>query len=211
MAIILDNYDKFVEWVKSNGEWPATEMYHLQWLLRKKDGNCAKDSKASKHWFVRSFAELETVKPRLYEYAEKGGRITIGVNRKNVDACNFQLAHECMQASLKHVHPIATAIYPGVVDKVGASGRGFYMLDIDPMPEETREQLEARVERYCGFIESAMSNDKGKKVSAVFQSKSGFHIIFHRCSPDDVMSKITEPHDYATFFKDSTTNLIIGV
>lgn len=210
--IIRDNYQKFTDWVKSR-EWPEGQMYHIQWILRKKDGKCQKDSCASKHWYVRNMEEFEKVKPSLYKYAgEEGGRITIGINRKSVTACNFALANLMMQESLKpHTYPIAVMEYPGVVDTCGAVSGSFYMLDVDPMPEETPEAMKERVGRYCAIIESVYPHDVPRKVSLVLPSKSGWHIIFSRCHAAAVMEQITEERGkYATFFEDCTTNLIIG-
>lgn len=212
MGIIRDNYKAFTDWVKSR-EWPEGQMYHIQWMLRKKDGKCEKDSRAAKHWYVRNMAEFEKVKPSLYKYAsEEGGRITIGINRKGITECNFALANHLMQESLNpHSYPLAAMEYPGIVDKCGAVSGGFYMLDVDPMPGETPDQMLDRVNHYCNIIDSVYPLDVPKKVSLVLQSKSGWHIIFTRCHAAAIMEQIAEDHHkYATFFKDSTTNLLIG-
>lgn len=211
MAIIRDNYQQFIDWVKSCG-WPEGQMYHIQWMLRKKDGKCKKDSRAAKHWYVCNMAELNKVTPSLYKYAEEGGRIMIGINRKSVTACNFALANFLMQESLKpHTYPIAAMEYPGVVDRCAAVSHGFYMLDVDPMPEETPDAMKTRVDRYCSIINSVYPLDAPQKVSLVLPSKSGWHIIFSRCHVKAALQQITEERKkYVTFNEDCMTNLIIG-
>lgn len=205
--IIRDNYEQLRFWlIEQKPNWKPYEIYHLMWLCRRKDGMSDKDSTVSKHWYIHSVDELDKLKPSLLEYAAKGGRITLGINRKDLRRVNAELNMELSYRALDDNYPLAPSIFPSIVDKSRPCGRGSHFIDVDRLPGETDDAIRDRMELYANCLYCDCFPKNESKRHWVVPSKTGYHILFDRCNYQPLLQKYT-----VDVKKDEPTNLFIAV
>jgi hypothetical protein len=180
MELIRDNYDKIKAWIASQ-ELKPYEAYHVMWLKRRKDGVTDKGSHVGKHWFIHGVAELEQIKKSMLEHVSEGGRIVIGINRKDVRRVNRDLDYHLGLRELDGQFPFAGVEYPSIFDQCRPSGRGTYMIDVDRGENDTDETMLARIEQYRDCLKDECKPIGEDKVSIVLQSRTGYHVLFNRC------------------------------
>ena len=180
MELIRDNYEKIKAWIASQ-ELKPHEAYHVMWLKRRKDGVTDKGAQAGKHWFIHNVAELERIKKSMLEHAEEGGRIVIGINKKDIRRVNVELAHYLGLCELDGQFPFASVEYPSVFDQCRPSGRGMHFIDVDRGEHDTDETMQERIEKYRECLKEKCRPFGEDKVSLILKSKTGYHVIFLRC------------------------------
>lgn len=180
MELLRDNYEKIKAWIASQ-ELKPYEAYHVMWLKRRKDGVTDKGSQAGKHWFIHNVVELERIKKSMLEHAEEGGRIVIGINKKDIRRVNAALAHYMSLRELDGQFPFASVEYPSVFDQCRPSGRGMHFIDVDCGENDTDETMMARIEEYRKCLRDECRPFGEDKVSLILKSKTGYHVIFRRC------------------------------
>jgi len=190
MELIRDNYEKIKTWIESQ-ELKPYEAFHVMWMKRRKDGVTDKGASVGKHWFIHSVAELDKIKPSMLEHVERGGRIVIGINKKDVRRANAELGHTLDLCALDGQFPFASAEYPSVFDKCRPSGRGMHFIDVDCGENDTDETMLSRIETYRQCLMNECKPFGEDKVSLVLKSKTGYHVIFKRCDYRPLRDKYT--------------------
>lgn len=180
MELIRDNFDIIRAWIESQ-ELKPYEAYHVMWLKRRKDGVTDKGAQAAKHWFIHNVAELDKIKKSMLEHVQEGGRIVIGINKKDVRRVNAELDYQLRSCELDGNFPFASVEYPSAFDKCRPSGRGMHFIDIDLGENDTDTTMMERIEKYRECLKEKCRPFGEDKVSLILKSKTGYHVIFLRC------------------------------
>lgn len=180
MKLIRDNYDIIRSWIESQ-ELKPYEAYHVMWLKRRKDGVTDKGAQAAKHWFIHNVGELDKIKKSMLEHVQEGGRICIGINKKDIRRVNAELDYQLRSCELDGNYPFASVEYPSAFDRCCPSGRGMHFIDVDRDEGDTDEILKKRIKDYTECLKEKCRPFGEDKVSLVLRSKTGYHVIFKRC------------------------------
>ena len=203
MELLRDNYDKIKAWIESQ-EMKPYEGFHVMWMKRRKDGVTDKGANVGKHWYIHNTKELDLIKPSLLEHVERGGRIVIGVNKKDLRRVNAELDHQLRTSALDGQYPFASVEYPYAFYRCRPSGRGMHFIDVDCGENDTDETMLARIEEYRQCLKAECQPYGEDKVSIVLKSKTGYHVIFHRCDYRPLLAKYD-----ADVKKDENTTIYI--
>lgn len=180
MELIRDNFDDIRNWISTQEPKPY-EAWHVMWMKRSKDGVTEHGSHVGKHWFIHNADELMKIQPSMKEHVMEGGRIVIGINRKDLRRVNAELAHTLSLRELDGNFPFASVEFPSVFDQCRPSGRGMHFIDVDREEGESDESIRNRVSEYIRCLKEEFHPKGEDKVSIVLQSKTGYHVIFDRC------------------------------
>lgn len=180
MELIRDNFEEAKRWIGLQDPKPY-EAWHIMWIKRSKDGVTDHGSHVGKHWFIHNVDELLKIQPSLLEHVQDGGRIVIGINKKDLRRVNAELAHTLSLRELDGAFPFASVEFPSVFDQCRPSGRGMHFIDVDRKNDEDDFIMEGRVSDYVRCLKDECQPKGEDKVSIVLKSRTGYHVIFDRC------------------------------